>query len=190
MLIRNHRGAALLEFCLVVPIMLVMVFAIIDFGRLINARLIVTNLTREGGNLASRDIKSGNDLIAMLQASARPLNLNQLGRIYITRIEAGTGVPASNVYPQISSPRYSAGALNVASGIQAGGTLGLTSAIYNHMVFKPANQTADINGVTVVETFYEYRPITPLPRFIANILLNNGTGMIIGSRAVFCSSGG
>ncbi len=57
----------MIEFCLILPVLLVLVFAIIDFGRLIHARLIITNVTREGGNLASRDIKSGNDLITMLQ---------------------------------------------------------------------------------------------------------------------------
>ncbi len=67
--------------------------------------------------------------------------------------------------------------------------LGLTQKLYDHLVFKQANKASDINGVTVVETFYKYRPITPLPKFITNILLNDGDGTIIGSRAVFCTTG-
>jgi hypothetical protein len=195
--IRNDKGAALIEFCIVLPLLAIMVFAIIDFGRLIQARLIITNVTREGGNLASRDIKSGNDLIAMLQSSANSLDstcgsnpLNQCGRIYISTIEAG--LTQRNPNPVISTqhPQVSSGNLAVQSGIRAGATnLGLTRALYDHLVFKSANQTADINGVTVVETFFKYRPITPLPRFITNILLNDGDGTIIGSRAVFCTTG-
>ena len=66
---------------------------------------------------------------------------------------------------------------------------GLTASIYNHLVFNSANQTADISGVTVAEVFYQYTPITPLPKFITNILLNNGAGMIVRSSAVYCSVG-
>jgi len=38
-----------------------------------------------------------------------------------------------------------------------------------------------------VEVFYLYRPLTPLPHFIQGILLPDGGGMIIRSRAVFQS---
>jgi hypothetical protein len=186
---KNERGAAILEFCLILPILVIIVFAIVDFGRLIQARLIITNVTREGGNLASRDIKSGNDLIAMLRSSARPLEMNQFGRICITNIDAGTP-QRQNPVISARNPPVCSGNLNIASGISAGATnLGLTPALYNHLVFNSANQSADINGVTVVETFFLFTPITPLPRFIANILLNNGNGIIIGSRSVFCAVG-
>jgi hypothetical protein len=184
---RNDNGAALIEFCLILPVLLILVFAIIDFGRLIHARIIITNVTREGGNLASRDIKSGTDLIAMLRSSATPLDLNGSGRICISNIEAGI---TTRTAPIISTqhPPVCSGSLTAASGINAGATnLGLTGVLYNHLVFKQANQASDINGVTVVETFFRFTPITPLPTFITNIW--TGGGAIIGSRAVFCATG-
>jgi len=187
--IRNHRGAAIVEFCLVLPILLVIVFAIIDFGRLVQARFIITSLAREGGNLASRGIDSGTDLITMLQSGATPLDMINSGKICISSIQAG--LTAASPLPVISTtaPQLCAGNLTVASGISAGApNLGLTAAIYGHLVFKTANQTADINGVTVVETFYQYTPITPLPNFIQGILLNNGSGAIIGSSSVYCTA--
>ncbi len=190
MSIRNHRGAAIVEFCLVLPILLVIVFAIIDFGRLVQARFIITSLAREGGNLASRgDIVSENDLITMLQSSSTPLSLINSGEICISNIVAGS--TAASPLPVIGStnpqllPQFCSGGLTVASGISAGApNLGLTTAIYNHLVFNPANLTADINGVTVVETFYKYSPITPLPDFITSFL---GSGVIISSRSVYCT---
>ena len=190
---KDDKGAALIEFCLILPVLIVMIFAIIDFGLFIRARLIITNITREGGNLASRDFKSGNDLIALLQSSASPLDLkNELGRIYISTIDAA----ATSGSKPVVSDKLQAGNLAVSSGIPSKGStsqpLGLTNAMYNHLVYKTSAKTADINGVTVVETFYLYKPITPLPKFIANILLKdaNSTGTIIGSRAVFCTTGG
>ncbi|MFZ0942739.1 MAG: TadE/TadG family type IV pilus assembly protein [Syntrophobacteraceae bacterium] len=185
--IRNHRGAAIVEFCLALPFLLVILFAIIDFGRLVQARFIITSLAREGGNLASRDIDSGADLITMLQSGATPLNMINSGKICISSIQAG--LTAANPLPVISTTpaQLCSGNLNVASGISAGApNLGLTAAMYGHLVFKPANQTADINGVTVVETFYGYTPITPLANFITGIFPNNGS-VIIGSRSVYCT---
>jgi len=197
-LFRNDKGAALIEFCLILPVLVVMVFAIVDIGLLIQARLIITNVTREGGNLASRDIKSGTDLIAMLQSSASSLPsvqacknnpLDLCGMICISNIEAGT---INNFNPAINPlhPQVCQGSLSVSSGINAGGTLGLTQEMYNHLKFKIGAQAADINGVTVVETFYRYTPITPLPNFITNTIFNVAGGTIIGSRAVFCATTG
>lgn len=184
--IDTEKGVAALELALILPILAILVFGIIDFGRLIHARLVVANVSREGGSLASRNINP-NGLITMLQASGVPLNLaGNLGKIYITRIQAG----ASGTYPNPTVDNdnsNSDGQLQVSSSTSLP-LLGLSPAIYNRLVFKQAQMTSDISDVTVVEVFYKYKPITPLPNFIQNILLTNGDGIIIGSRSVF--SGG
>lgn len=182
----GERGASLLELALLLPILVVLAFGVIDLGRLIHARLVVTNVSREGGSLASRDIQTGNNLIAMLQSSATPFNLQAQGRIYVTRIKAAN--PALNhLFPYIGS-RDSGGAYIVSSSIggEEGQTpTGLSTAMYNHLRFEPAPQNAsDISEITVVEVFYHYRPITPLPNFVQNLFPVNG-GILIGSRAIF-----
>ena len=58
--------------------------------------------------------------------------------------------------------------------------------LFNHLVFNASHQTADISEITVVEVFYKYKPITPLPGLIQNILTTPGyDGIVIGSKAVF-----
>lgn len=47
----GQRGIAAVEMALILPLMIIMAFVIIDFGALIEARLIVANLAREGGVL-------------------------------------------------------------------------------------------------------------------------------------------
>jgi Flp pilus assembly protein TadG len=49
---RNERGQALVEFALVVPILLIMVMAIIDFGRAWNLHQTITDAAREGARQA------------------------------------------------------------------------------------------------------------------------------------------
>ncbi|HME43474.1 MAG TPA: TadE family protein, partial [Syntrophorhabdales bacterium] len=168
------------------PLMIIMAFVIIDFGGLIEARLIVANLAREGGSLASRDVLPASNLITMLQDGASPLNLVNNGRIYVWSINAGTSAQSPNPYidPTASA---SAGNLNVASTIGTGqANLGLTQQLYNHLEFdnSPGKKTSDINNVTVVEVFYKYTPITPISKFVPQLFTSSG-GEIISSKAVF-----
>ena len=45
---RRDRGAAAVEFALVLPVLLLILFGIIDFGRMLNAQLTVNEAAREG----------------------------------------------------------------------------------------------------------------------------------------------
>jgi Flp pilus assembly protein TadG len=179
----GQHGIAAVELALILPLITIMTFVIIDFGLLIQARLIVANVAREGGSLAARDVQSAGNLITMLQAGATPLNLSSDGRIYIWKIRAGT--TKQNPDPFIDlTVSANAGSLSVPSS--TGSTnFGLTAALHDRLVFNNANQTADISEVTVVEVYYKYTPITPISKFVPGLLADSGTGTIILSKAVF-----
>jgi Flp pilus assembly protein TadG len=49
----SDRGAAAVEFALVIPVVLMVIFGIIDFGRLLNAQLQVSEAAREGARASS-----------------------------------------------------------------------------------------------------------------------------------------
>ena len=181
---RGEKGIAALEFALILPVLLVMVFAIIDVGRLIQARLVITNVSREGGSLASRNKDmSDKDLFDMLQASGSPLDLTGSGRIYISRIHAGTKVGPGNILLPVIDSQSQAGSLDANSSINSNFPyLGLSWDLYKHLVFHDdSRQTSDISEITVVEVYYQYTFITPLPKFIFGGILKNN----IGSKAVF-----
>ena len=50
---RGDRGAAAVEFALLVPILLIVVFGIVDFGLLMNSSSLVSNAAREGARVGS-----------------------------------------------------------------------------------------------------------------------------------------
>lgn len=53
---RNHdRGAAAVEFALVLPILLLLVFGIVEFGRLYNIQTSITAAAREGARVMALD---------------------------------------------------------------------------------------------------------------------------------------
>ncbi len=50
---RDDRGAVAVEFALVLPVLIVLVFGVIDFGRLFFAQITVTQAAREGSRLVA-----------------------------------------------------------------------------------------------------------------------------------------
>jgi Flp pilus assembly protein TadG len=49
----RDRGTVAVEFALVLPVLLLIVFGIIDFGRALNAQIVLTGAAREGVRLAA-----------------------------------------------------------------------------------------------------------------------------------------
>ena len=51
----KRRGAAAVEFALVAPVFFLMVFGMIEFGRMVMVQQVITNASREGARLAVLD---------------------------------------------------------------------------------------------------------------------------------------
>jgi hypothetical protein len=49
----NRRGAAVVEFAVVAPIFFMLVFGMIEYGRLVQVQQVLTNASREGARVAS-----------------------------------------------------------------------------------------------------------------------------------------
>jgi Flp pilus assembly protein TadG len=181
-----NRGTALIEFALILPILIILALATVDFGRLIQARLIISNVSREGGSIAARQTTVDTSLITMLKESGKPLNLiGTDGRIIITRVKAGISAAAPNPTIATQNIRGNLGR-NSTIGTVVGANPNLVASIYNHLRYNATNLTSDIGEVTVVEVFYKYRPITPFPRgFGGGMLLPDTDGLIVWSRAIF-----
>jgi len=71
---RRQRGSTLLEFGLVVPILILMLLGIIEFGWLVKNHLTIANATREGARIASLG-KTDAEIRARIKSSAQPVAL-------------------------------------------------------------------------------------------------------------------
>ncbi len=69
----RDRGAAAVEFALVLPLLLLLVFGIIDFGRALDAQITLTQAAREGVRLAALGYSDA-DVEARTQAAAPDLS--------------------------------------------------------------------------------------------------------------------
>jgi Flp pilus assembly protein TadG len=52
---KNRRGAAAVEFAVVAPVLFLLVFGMIEFGRMVMVQQVITNGSREGARLAVLD---------------------------------------------------------------------------------------------------------------------------------------
>jgi Flp pilus assembly protein TadG len=98
---RSERGTALVEFALIAPLLFLLLFGIIDFGRALNYYNQVTQLAGQGARAAAVNrmpdgsaITSGSALQAQLvnQYTAQP-QLKQGETVCITQVPANFGAP-------------------------------------------------------------------------------------------------
>jgi Flp pilus assembly protein TadG len=66
----RDRGAVAVEFALLLPVLLLLLFGIIDFGRLLNAQLVITQAATEGARLQALGLSN---VASRTQTAAAPL---------------------------------------------------------------------------------------------------------------------
>ena len=181
--LRSQKGLATVEFSVIATIALLMAFIIVDFGALIQAQAVVTNVTREGGSLASRDLKTGDDLMNLLQSGSAPLhfqsNLDQF-KIFIVKVNAAEDGE--------SSPSCAKDAAAVANGYfnesgnledsnpefqgqhvtnpvdDPSGRCGLPQELWDLLQYNddPQVMASAVPQFTMVKVFWVHQPMTPL----------------------------
>jgi Flp pilus assembly protein TadG len=75
---RDDRGAAALEFALILPLLVVLIFGMIQFGFAFNAYITVTHAAREGVRLASVGTPAAT-VVTQTKAAAAPLLVTVTG---------------------------------------------------------------------------------------------------------------
>ena len=87
---RHDRGAAAVEFALLLPLLLLLVFGLIDFGRALYAQVTLTQAAREGARLAALGQSS---VVSRTQAAATDLSPVAVS-VTTCPVGAGSGVNA------------------------------------------------------------------------------------------------
>ena len=78
--IRDDRGVTLVEFALVIPVVLVLLIACIDFARVLNASVTIQNASREGARYAALNPTAlPQDVRTYVKGRVVPLDAGQVG---------------------------------------------------------------------------------------------------------------
>lgn len=165
---RSMAGVSAIEFALVLPMLLLLAIPIFDIARLIQAHIILVNISREGANLASRTSDTPQTIMNGISATAPPLNVGATGMIYITKVMGNReGSTVRNVVVQ--QDKWLGGG-NTASSAIWGGCSNWSSGKCNSVPSNPNNaptapvmpgQLIDGEVVYVVEVFYRTQFLFP-----------------------------
>lgn len=86
-------GQSMIELAIILPMLLILVLGVVDFGRAILFNNILVNMSREGANLAARTPSTPSpfrNIIKALNRTAAPLDMGAHGMVYIFRIKGVT----------------------------------------------------------------------------------------------------
>jgi Flp pilus assembly protein TadG len=120
----RDRGTAAVEFALVVPVLLLIVFGIIDFGRALNAQIELTGAAREGVRLAALGYTGA--AVQARVAAAAP-GLSGVTATVVASCPAGAG-PAADAQVDVSYPFSFITPIGAVAGL-LGGSGGLGAPI-------------------------------------------------------------
>ena len=147
-------GQSLVEFTLFGTVLVLLFFGLIDFSRVIQNRLILTNLSREGSNLASRGT-SLNDTVAAVINDATPWNMNANGRVIATSVVNSNGT-------YMITAQVARGGLSGAAAPSRIGRPGSSATLPNTAVPLPQpNQY-----LYVTEVYWPFTPLTPVGQIL------------------------
>ena len=168
-MIRTHRssqfGGAAIEFLFCLPLLLLLALPVADLARVLQANIILTNISREGASLAARTGGSEQTIMESLAATAPPLNMPTYGAIHITKILAhrANGVTRNVV---IAQHRWVNGAYTPTNGVwtcgaggsywQSGNCAGLPPPANAPEINVMRGRLQDGDVVYLVETFYQF----------------------------------
>jgi Flp pilus assembly pilin Flp len=76
-LLKSERGQTLVEMALVLPLLCLLILGIVEFGRIFNTYLVVTNASREGARAAAVG-KGDTQVVAAVKQAAITIEADQL----------------------------------------------------------------------------------------------------------------
>lgn len=174
----NQDGQSLVEFAVVLPLILLVVLGVIEFGYALLDSHVVTKLAREGSNLISRDTSLQDATTAMKNMTTRPVNFdNGSSKLIFSVIRKVGSVGTTNYNKEILYQRYEYGSLaGATSALKTRGSGSFGSA----PEYVAANADNDANlqitnlpaGLVVTggmlyvtEIFTKHLAITPFDKF-------------------------
>jgi hypothetical protein len=117
----GSRGQSIVEFALVLPLALMIVLGVIEFGYLLLDEHIVTRLSREGSNLISRDTSLHDAGTAITSMASPPVNFATTSTVIFSVLEVGATTGTANYGSLILYERYQLGPLPCTSQMTTAG---------------------------------------------------------------------
>jgi Flp pilus assembly protein TadG len=114
---RNRQGAAVVEFAIVAPVFFLLVFGMIEYGRMVMVQQVITNASREGARVGVLDGSTTSSVTTAVNN-------------YLTAAKISTSSATTTVSPNPPSSAGYGGAVTVTVGIPFSAVSWLPSPLY------------------------------------------------------------
>ena len=108
---RRSRGQSLVEFAVVLPVFLLILFGIMDFGFLLYSRMTVINAAREGARIGITYTETPNMIpsMAVSQVTGSSGGLLTSGMVTVTCVDGTPSTPNCSGFPTSTPPSVNPG---------------------------------------------------------------------------------
>ena len=120
----GERGQSLVEFTMIIPIFLLLVFAIVDFGMGLYSWIVVTNAAREGARVGTVGADTAT-ITQRVRDTAGNLDNPNLTVVVTNAVDAG-GDPGESVSVNVDYEYHLITPVSSILGLVSGGSLGPT----------------------------------------------------------------
>lgn len=166
----RQKGVAAVELALVLPLLLALVLGLFEFSQAIFINNNLTNMSREGANLATRTGTPPADIMNALAETAEQLDMPANGMIYVTKILRTTSGPPAQRNKVLEQYRWEGTALEdpppsqiwtcVSPSRWDGGQCDIIPALDSSTRTAILDMTLkDNEEVVAVEVYYDYHPV-------------------------------
>jgi hypothetical protein len=172
----NSSGQSIVEFALILPLLVLIVMGVAEFGFVLLDEHVVTRLSREGSNLISRDTSLLAAQTAVTSMSSPPVDFTNGSKLIFSVVKTGTTTGTANYGLLVLYQRYEFGNFTGTSAVTTAGSGSFGGA----PDFQAANSDSDaslrvtslpgnlvpLGGMMyITEIFTRHNRITPLDRF-------------------------
>lgn len=152
-LTRCERGQDLIEFTMTIPILLIVVFGLLEVGMLLDVGHSMSGLSREGANIAARGTAL-DSVVQITVSNGGTIGLGARGGAIATRLRIQAGFPV--VESQVASTGF-VGLSRLGLPGDSVGALATTGLLEGRSYY-------------AVELFLAYEPFTPLSRMVSSVV--------------------
>ena len=183
----SERGSASVEFAFSSILFIFLAFAVVEYGSIFSQRMAVTQLAREGASLASRQLTTNGNTLAMLESTDGSLGLRgnpEKYRIFLAQIDGATALGNAPICTVTAVGTLTHGDIVAPD---PGAQCALPNNLWAHLQWNVAANAPGVSQFTLMRIYYQHASLTPVGGLMPYLgaSAHGNTDLLLASQAIF-----